>query len=77
MTIITLRNIETGEKFRVQSIIEPIINAIKEGNNQIIHKIRWLYEDTQIDVDIEFHDILNQQQLKRFIGRQYIIDKIE
>ncbi|WP_262754109.1 hypothetical protein [Acinetobacter courvalinii] len=46
MTIITLKNIETGEKFRVQSIIEPIINAIKEGNNQIIHKIRWLYEDT-------------------------------
>lgn len=77
MTIITLKNIQTGEKFRVLSIIEPIINTITEGNNKIIPKIRWLYEDTQIDVDIEFHNILNQQKLKRFIGRDYIIDKVE
>ncbi|MBJ8482599.1 hypothetical protein [Acinetobacter vivianii] len=73
MTIITLKNIQTGEKFRVLSTI----NTITEGNNKIIPKIRWLYEDTRIDVDIEFHNILNQQKLKRFIGRDYIIDKVE
>lgn len=77
MTIITLKDINTGEKFRVKSIIDPVVNAFENGPTEILQRIRWLYEETGEDVHPEFHDVLNLLQLKRFIGRHHIIDNIE
>lgn len=77
MTIITLKDIHSGEKFRVKSFIKPVLNAIEDGCALISQQIKWIYEETGEDVHPEFHDVLNEQKLHRFIGRDHIVDKIE
>ena len=77
MTIITLKDINTGEKLRVRSFIDPIVNSVDCKYAVIKQKIRWVYDENGEDVHQDFHDVLNLQQLKRFVGREHIIDYIE
>ena len=77
MTIITLKDINTGEKLRVRSFIDPVVNFLNSEYIQIEQKIRWVYEFNGEDVHPNFHEVLNLQEPKRFVGREHIIDKIE
>lgn len=77
MTIITLKDINTGEKLRVRSFIDPVVNSFDCQYVQIEQKIRWVYEFNGEDVHPEFHDVLNLQEPKRYVGREHIIDMIE
>lgn len=77
MAIITLRDIETNNNLRVKSVIDPGIKFDSSGKFEIIKNIKWMFEDTELEVPIEFHDSLNHAKLDQYVGLQYVIIKIE
>ncbi|ENX41162.1 hypothetical protein [Acinetobacter sp. NIPH 2100] len=50
MRTITLKDIHTGEKIRVKSIIDPVVNVLENGHAEILQRIKWLYEETGEDI---------------------------
>lgn len=77
MAIITLRDIESNTNIRVKSIVDPGIKFDSNGKFEIIKNIKWLFEETGLDVPAEYHDTLNHAQLDRYVGLQYVIVKID
>lgn len=77
MTIITLKNIVTGIKTRIQSINDPQISIDSNWNSKVTQRIKWVYEETGEDVSKEFLDLLYKPKLYQIVSKDTLIYKIE
>lgn len=77
MTIITLQNIVTGSKTRIQSINDLQISIDSNWNSKVTQTINWIYEETGEDVSKEFLDLLYEPKLYQKVSKDTLICKIE
>lgn len=77
MTIITLKNIVTGTKTRIQSIVDPQVNIDSNWNSKITPILKWIYEATGDDVPSEFLELLKKPKLYQVVSKNVLIYKIE
>lgn len=77
MTIITLQNIVTGSKTRIQSINDLQISIDSNWNSKVTQRIKWIYEETGEDVSKEFLDLLYEPKLYQKVSKDTLIYKIE
>jgi len=77
MAIITLRDIEENKNIRVKAIVDPSVKFDADGKFEIIKNIKWIFEETEREVPVEFHDTLNHAKLDQYVGLQYVIIRIE
>ncbi|MGN5762722.1 hypothetical protein ACNQO6_00020 [Acinetobacter calcoaceticus] len=77
MTIITLKNIVTGTKTRIQSIIEPLVNIDSNWNSRVTPVVKWIDAETGDDVPNELLELLKRPKLYQVVSKNVLIYKIE
>ncbi|QHH95455.1 hypothetical protein FPL18_17265 [Acinetobacter gyllenbergii] len=77
MTIITLKNIVTGTKTRIQSIIEPLVNIDSNWNSRVTPIVKWIVAETGDDVPKELLELLRRPKLYQVVSKNVLIYKIE
>ncbi|ENU23411.1 hypothetical protein F993_01564 [Acinetobacter proteolyticus] len=77
MTIITLKNIVTGTKTRIQSIIEPLVNIDSNWNSRVTPIVKWIDAETGDDVPKELLELLRRPKLYQVVSKNVLIYKIE
>lgn len=77
MTTITLKNIVTGTKTRVQSIMDPEVHIDSDWNSTVTSKTKWIYETTGEDVPTAIQELLNRPKLYQIVSKDELISKIE
>lgn len=77
MTIITLKNIVTGTKTRVQSIMDPEIHIDSDWNSTVTSTTKWIYETTGDEVPAAIQELLKRPKLYQIVSKDELIYKIE